>query len=195
MMLELKKIVEPLAVKLSERFALSDEGKSYILSPHMETVPFLKRLIEEGCYRDAVKVLAYSLPHREAVWWSYLCVELNEQTDSAPISVAARYLVQQWVFNQDENARIGAYALATKNEIKKPSAWCAFAVYFAASAEHQPPIEHQFLTHQAVATAILLTVHQLANGDLEKMQTYYQQFIKKGLHIANGGNGKIEEKM
>ena len=88
----LSKISEPTATAVCARFELEAESL-----PLLEEAPsseqFLRLLIEQEHYIDAVRFLAHGLPKREAVWWACVCARstLGAEPAAEELKILGRF--------------------------------------------------------------------------------------------------------
>ena len=68
----LKKIVVPSADPVVAAAALSEEAQA-LARPGMPVKALLVTLLDAELWTDALRVFAYALPKREAVWWACQC--------------------------------------------------------------------------------------------------------------------------
>lgn len=153
----------------------------------MQIINFLVRAEQ---YEPALKFLAMGLPKREAVWWAYICTEeLEGEKDCLKTKNALR-VIQEWVKQPDDNLRRQAGDLGEALEFYTPTSWAATAVFWSGGSiapEDKPEADPTpYMCAQSVANAITLVAEQSDNAPA-KMQLY----LKRGLHIAMGGNGRI----
>ena len=92
----LKKVSAKLAREVCSQFELSNEAK-VLLDEQVSPDAFLDRLLERGHLADAVRLLAFALPKREAVWWSCQCVRECLGGDASPQALAAIKAAEEWV--------------------------------------------------------------------------------------------------
>ena len=144
---------------LCDRAQLGDEAKS-LLNDDFSTKEFIGLLVEKELFRDAIRLVAYLLPKREAVGWGCLCMRYiltAEQKSSIPdVQVAA----EQWVSAPNDENRWAAREIAEKENPKSPSGLLAMAAFFAGPSmappnlHAVPPPEHA--TPEIVSGAMLL---------------------------------------
>jgi hypothetical protein len=138
-------------------------------------------LIGSDQLQSAVKFLALGLPKREAIWWGYICCEEKEPNN----------IIEQWVKQPDEILRRDAGKLAEKLGLYVPLGWVATALFWSggsiAPADKPEAEPEPFMCGEAVANAISLSAEQAENSTA-KLRLY----LKRGLHIAMGGNGRID---
>ncbi|MCK4869706.1 MAG: hypothetical protein KAS93_01210 [Gammaproteobacteria bacterium] len=153
----------------------------------MQIINFLVRAEQ---YEPALKFLAMGLPKREAIWWAYICTEeLEGEKDCLKTKNALR-IIQEWVKQPDDNLRRQAGDLGEALEFYTPTSWTATAVFWSGGSiapKGKPEADPTpYMCAQSVANAITLAAEQ-SDDTPAKMQL----FLKRGLHIAMGGNGRI----
>src|SRR5271157_6282178 len=98
--------VSPLR-QLCDQAKVGDEAKA-LLTDEFSTKEFIALLVEKELFPDALRVVAYLLPKREAIGWGCLCVRhiLASQKDKPlpPVQVA----VERWVSAPSEENRWAA---------------------------------------------------------------------------------------
>jgi len=170
-----------------------DEQALKRLDTNLPPVDFLKALIEQELYPDAVRFLARALPKREAVWWACLCARSVLADDAVrPAQIKAIEIAEQWVYKPTEANRRLADAAARAAEFTGPAGWAAMAAFWSEGSMAPenlpvvPPAEN--LTAKAVAGAVMLAA---VLTQPEKSQDKYRFFLEQGIDIANGGNGRL----
>ena len=95
--------VSPLR-QLCDRAKLSDEAKA-LLTDELATKEFMALLVEKELFPDALRLVAYLLPKREAVGWGCLCVRhiLASQPDNPLPEV--HVTAERWVSAPNEENR------------------------------------------------------------------------------------------
>lgn len=162
-----------------------------LLTPELTPEQFLKALVDDKQYYSAVVFLAHALPKRESVWWSCTCTRATVSDKTTKDNLEALKSAEQWVYNPTEENRRLAEMLAAKTEFVTPASWTAMAAFWSGgsiTAIDEPPVPPaQHLYANAVAGAVNLSATFDKNRNTEEL---YQQFLKSGLDIANGGNGE-----
>lgn len=73
-----------------------------------------------------------------------------------------------------------------------PSSWTATAIFWRGGSitpEGRSEIEAgEEMCGEAVANAIIIAAHKLS----DKPSEWFEHFLKQGLHIGMGGNGRID---
>lgn len=172
----------PLA-QLGRRAKLSDESKS-LLTGQFTTKEFLNLLVEKESFPDAIRLVAYLLPKREAIAWGCLCTRhiLTGQKDKALPD--AQVAVERWVSTPNEENRWAAREAADEEEPKTPSGLLAMAVFFAGpsmappNVQAVPPPEH--ITSEIVATSVVLAG---VVKEPEKAKEKHRLFMQKALAL------------
>lgn len=186
----LKKVTASRARDVCAHFDLSEEAKR-LLDDATAPAAFLELLIEKGHLMDAIRLLAFALPKREAVWWACLCVREMLAPDAPPALEEVIKAAETWVYKPTEENRRLAMQKAEKAGYDKPASWAAVGAFWSGgsmappAAPVVPPAET--LTAKAVSGAILLAAVQ---REPERAPQRHRQFLDDGIDIAMGGTGK-----
>ena len=186
----LKKVSAKLAKEICAQFELSKEGQA-LLDDQVSPDAFLDRLLEHERFPDAIRLLAFALPKREAVWWSCQCARECLPGDPPPQSLEAIKAAETWVYKPTEENRWATKEPGERAGFDKPAAWAAMGAFWSGGSmvpAHLPAMAPgPTFTGMAVSGAILLGPAQL---EPEKIMERYRRFIGYGVDIANGGTGK-----
>jgi hypothetical protein len=150
------------------------------------------RLESAGFLLEATRFVAHALPKREAVWWACMCATHTAPADLPDPDRKAREAAEDWVRQQGDKPRRGAWALAETSGFATPEAWCAVAAFWCGDSmapEGQPavpPAPH--LPALAVAGAVALAS---VRGDPTRQQARLRRFLESGRNIAAGGPGRL----
>jgi hypothetical protein len=169
--------------QLCGRAKLSDESRS-LLTDQFTTKEFLNLLVEKESLPDAIRLVAYLLPKREAIAWGCLCTRhiLTGQKEKALPNV--QVAVERWVSAPNEENRWAARKAADQDEPKTPSGLLAMGVFFAGpsmappNVQAVPPPEH--MTSEIVATAVVLAG---VVKEPEKAKEKHRLFMQKALAL------------
>ena len=191
--IKLGKIKHPNALAICQGFELEEQA-TLLLNEFPATTDFIGKLLEQKLYPDAVRFLAHALPKREATWWACLCAR-NGLTDKTPaIQVKAIELAEAWVYNPaDENSKLN-YPVAEAAGHKNAASWAATAAFWSGNDISPipeaviPPDEKLYA--KAVVGAVMLAATQ---GEASQVDDHYRLFLKQGLHIASGADGRNVE--
>jgi hypothetical protein len=162
-----------------ERAKLSDGAKA-LLTEESSTKEFIALLVEKELFGDALRLMAYLLPRREAVGWGCLCVRhaMASQPDKPlpDVHVAA----ERWVSAPNEENRWAAKQAADKEKPKTASGLLAMAAFFAgpsiAPPNVQPVPPPELLTSEMVANAVVIAG---VVKEPEKAKEKYRVFMQK----------------
>jgi hypothetical protein len=152
----------------------------------------LQRLEAGGFLVEAARLVAHSLPKREAVWWACMCAFHTAPPDLSENDRLARELAESWVRLQTDKLRREAMAKAEAGDFATPEAWAAVAAFWSGDSmapEGQaavPPAPH--LCGTAVAGAIVLAA---VRGDPLRQPARLKRFLESGRNIAAGGPGRL----
>jgi hypothetical protein len=186
----LKKVSAKQAREVCAQFELTEAARA-LLNDQISPDAFLDLLLEHGHLPDAIRLLAFALPKREAVWWACQCVRDCLPGDAPPILVEAVKAAEAWVYKPSEETRWAAKEPGEKAGFDKAAAWTAMGAFWSGGSmvpAHLPAMAPgPTFTGMAVSGAILLGAVQ---RDPESAMEQYRQFVGYGVDIANGGTGK-----
>jgi hypothetical protein len=174
------------AADLGQRFTLS-EPAARLLTDDLTPERYLDLLAEKHLHADAVRVLAYGLPKREAVWWACLCLREALGANAPPKAQRALEAAEQWVTSPSEANRRAAKQAAEAAGIGTPAGLTALAaswsgggpMHSAGSGVSSP----DNLTAEGVAGAVLLAV---AGAPPDDVAGRWRWFLALGLAVASG---------
>ncbi|MCQ8126866.1 DUF6931 family protein [Methylomonas rivi] len=190
-LVSLNKVLIPRAALICQDIEL-DQSARACLAADPAPVDFLKSLIEQKLYPDAVRFLARALPKREAVWWACLSARSCMQEKPEPKLVQAVEAAEAWVYKPTETNRRQAFNAAEAASFENPAAWAGMGAFWSEGSMAPenvpavPPADN--LTAKAVAGAVMLAAVQ---SQPEKANDKYLFFLEQGVDIANGGNGRL----
>jgi len=169
--------------QLCGRAKLGDEAKALLTDQH-STKGFINLLVEKELHRDAIRLVAYLLPRREAIGWGCLCVRhiLTSQRDQ-PLP-NAQLAAERWVSAPQEENRWAAKQAADKEDPKSPSGLLAMAVFLAGPSmtpphlQPVPPPVHA--TSEIVAGVVALAG---VVKEPEKANEKYSVFMQKAANL------------
>jgi hypothetical protein len=156
------------------------------------TVEFLRQLMDERNFDAAVKLLAFALPPREAVWWACICVRMELRDPIAEDVANALVAAETWVRKPTDEHRREAMACAQAARFESPAAWAAVGAFWSSGSmgppdvPEVPPAAH--LLGVAITGAVTLAAVQFQPELADERR---ERYIAAGLNIANGGNGRI----
>lgn len=189
-LINMKKINAKTAQELTVHYDAIDENAFEFLDKELSPKDYLNTLLEKEYFADSIIFLAHALPKREAIWWACLCSKAVTNKKTKADDLASLTMAEKWVYEPDEKKRRMCGTLAEKGEYRSAQNWAAAAVFWSGGSitkEDEPAMEPAaYLYAHAVSGAILNAVGASVADDID-MQ--FQEFIKQGLNIADGGNG------
>jgi len=168
---------------LCEQAKLGDAAKALLKDEHTSR-GFLELLIGKELFPDATRLLAFTLPKREAVGWGCLCVRHSLGTEDAAQISKTQVAAERWVSNPDEENRQAAKAAVAEDGPESPSDLLALAAFYsggsvvAPNLEPVPPPDH--VTPKLVAGAVMIVAVQTQP---EKAAEKYRVFLQKGMAL------------
>ncbi|MCQ8104785.1 hypothetical protein NP590_11765 [Methylomonas sp. SURF-2] len=189
--MSLNKVLAPKAALVCQDIEL-DQAAQACLATDPVPVDFLRSLIQQQLYPDAVRFLARALPKREAVWWACLSARGCLAEHAGQQLLQAVEAAEAWVYKPNEANRRQAYHAAELAKFENPAAWAGMAAFWSEGSMAPenvpavPPADN--LTAKAVAGAVMLAAVQ---SRPEQANDKYLFFLEQGIDIANGGNGRL----
>lgn len=192
MTIALQKVQAATAAEVCARFELGEEAAP-LLEPGMTPGAFLARLIEEQQFPDALQLLAFGLPPREAVWWACVCTRSELGPETPPVAVKALQAAEAWSFRPDEERRRTAEAAADASELEHPAGWAALAAFWSGGSLVRPDLQAveptPDLTPKAVYASVSLAGYLKDPGAADAR---FEEYVQRGIDLANGGSGRLE---
>jgi hypothetical protein len=165
------------------RAKVSDEAKA-LLTKESSTKEFIALLMEKELFKDALRMVAYLLPKREAVGWGCLCARHASVGPKGKPLPEVHAAVERWVSAPTDEHRWAARQAANKEKSKSPSGMLAMAAFFAGpsmtppNAPTTPPPAH--LTSELVAGAVVVAG---VATEPEKAKEKYGVFMQKAMAL------------
>lgn len=150
------------ALDLAGQVSLGAEAKA-LLTETLSSAEFAERLGQAQLYPDALRMLAHSLPVREAIWWGCLCLWHSRQPPAGVEQEAFRAAVR-WVQAPGEAPRRAA-GKAGEAAGMNTAAGCLAKSAFYNSGSITPPGLPEVkpppgLATKTVAVAVVLAANQ-----------------------------------
>jgi hypothetical protein len=187
------KITQANAQRLCQTIELNETAKT-LLEVNPTSADYLQQLVDEELYTDAVKVLAHALPKREATWWACLCARKSLTTTSLATESKAIELAEAWVYKPSEENRKLLIPIAESTHFKSAASWAAVSAFWSGSNISLTPevtiAPPEGLTAKAVTGAIITAA---VSDKPENIASNYQLFLKQGIDIACGGDGRLSQ--
>lgn len=175
---------ETKASEVCSHFTLGDTARK-LLTPEVTADKFLEVLIQNKQYIDAVRVLGYALPIRDAIAWANSCARQSSEPNPAKKLSTALDAVDKWLAEPSDDNRRAAMKAAEQAEFSTPAGSSALAVFLSGGSlapPNAPAMEpEKYQAANAVVGAILLSA---IAKEPEKAETKYQAFLGQGQKIA-----------
>jgi hypothetical protein len=169
------------------------ENAKLLLKPEHSIAEIIEILTANELHTDVVKIFAYRLPTREAIWWSYCCALEAERVAENKDALDTLQIVKQWIYQPGESLRRAAEVASQKLEFKTPSSWVATAVFWSGGSIAPVDSPEVFISQQhlgrAVTGAVMLAT---ALNNPNNVEANYKHYLTLALDIANGGNGGLD---
>jgi hypothetical protein len=150
----------------------------------------INKMAKEGKFLDALRLRAYLLTKREAVWWGYLCVRDDLDQPLPRAQMPALEAAATWVMEPDEKNRRAAEVRAAAVKYSGVGATLALSAFWSDGSiapEGNPDVPpDERLTSQGVAAALISAAY---HGDATRATSRIQSFLDRGKEIAEA---KIE---
>lgn len=177
---------EKKAIDVCRHFALGD-GARKLLAPELTVEGYLQLLIKEKQYVDAVRVLAYSLPTREAIVWANWCARKFSQENPSEKFSTALGAVEKWLAEPNDENRRAAMKAAELAEFGTPAGSAALAVFFSGGSIAPPDAPEIAPQENLGPNAVVGTVLMAAVlKEPEQAEAKYLAFLAAGQKIAAG---------
>ena len=143
----------------------------------------LWRLGQLSLWTQSIRLLAYALPEREAVWWSCMCVRHTAPILPEPeqLAVAA---AEAWVRRPEKATRHEAALAASAPGYAAPGAWSALGAVWSQRERLLPDL----CGGRGAATAV---TRSAARGGPKRVQERLRRFVISGVDVGNGGAGRL----
>jgi hypothetical protein len=145
--------------------------------------PLLWRLCQLRLWPEAVRMLAYTLPEREAVWWSCICVRHTAASLPAP-ELGAVEAAEAWVRKPEPELRREAAMAASASGYAAPGAWSALAAVWS----HRKKLLPDLCGGRGAATAVKRAA---GRNRPERQRERLRHFVQSGVDVGNGGAGRL----
>lgn len=152
---------------------------------------YLDALVGAGLHTDAIQFLAHGLGRREGVWWACVCVRATLEEQPPADVLQALAAAEGWCYEPTDAQRRTARDLAEAQGNDHPAAWAALAAFFG--GDNLAPLEAgvvvapgRFMTAKSVAGAV---IGAAVRREPERCTERFQDFLARGIDIANGGWG------
>jgi hypothetical protein len=180
------KVAAKTAAEICAHFELGEQAKA-LPQAGLSPGAFLEKLLNERLLPDAIRLLAFALPKREAIWWAAKCARLVGGTTMPAEQQAALQVAERWCLAPTEELRRAAMAASEKAQLRSPAGCTALAVFFSGGSLAPPDVPAvppaEDLTARTVVGAVLMAA---VVTEPEKAEQKYQRFVEQGLALASG---------
>lgn len=162
-----------------------DVQKMAKVTPDAEEL--IDKLFQEEQYMDGLRLRAYLLPKRDAVWWGCLCIRDEFDEPLAQDQIVALDAAVEWVADPTETRRRQCENASNAADSRGPGGLLAISAFWSdgsigpASAPRVAPDER--LTCQGLAAAIVTAAYF---GDATKAKDRMTAFFEKGKAVVAG---------
>lgn len=172
------------AAEVCKNFELSEAGGK-LLNDKMSAHALLKTLQEHKLYADAIRLSAYALDKRDAIWWGSMCLWQIFRADPAPDVAAAMQTVVLWVRKPGEELRRSAEEAGKKLKPNHPVAGLTQAVFLSGgsiSKPKLPEVEPKPELYAKRIASVVMGASRMARPtpDIQK------QFVELAHSVADG---------
>lgn len=183
------KVTFKTAAEVAKHFPLGDDAKK-LAKDGQTPKQLIDALAEKKLWQDAIKLLAYSLPKREGVWWACLSArQAHGGTNVPPKVAAAMQAAEKWCVDPKEDHRRATLPLAEAAELKTAAGCAAIAAFWSGGslgpADGAVVAPGELLTAHGVASAVLMAAS--VDGP-DKAPDKYKKLLALGLEVADGKN-------
>ncbi|OAI41313.1 hypothetical protein AYO40_03395 [Planctomycetaceae bacterium SCGC AG-212-D15] len=163
------------------------EEASSLLTDSLGVDDFFLLLRERRLYADALRVAAYALPLREAIWWGCLCAWQFYRPQLPAAADHALKVVVAWVQEPAEETRREAPTAADRAGLATPAGALARAVFLSGGSISLPGLPEvspePFLANKFVAVAVLAASWEAHPKPIAERQ---QQYLKLATDVGDG---------
>ena len=168
-----------------EASELSDEALA-LFTGDQAPKAFMESLVEHEHYPDAVRLLAFALPKREAVWWAWVSARRTAGEDPSLEIQEVLEATEAWIKEPtDQNRRI-TMEKAESAEFTTAAGCVGLAAFLSgdslAPPEMDPVPPDEYMAANAIAGSIVLAA---VSEEPEKANEKFQGFVEQGMVVAD----------
>ncbi len=168
-------------------------GSVELLKSDMRPEKYIQVLTSAEKWSDAIKVMAHTLPRREAIWWACICARNMEVLAKNKEEALALKAAEKWVYKPTDENRRKAFLQAQKGDA--PSVGTLSSLAAACSGgklslgEGQSADLDGSAVPQIVSTVVLISASEKEGDQANRM---LESFLQNGIDIACGGSGQLK---
>ena len=177
---------DPALVSLCVRAQVSEPAREMLRSAAVASPgEFVQALAGRGMYGDAVRLIAHSLPKREAVWWAWVCARRAAGEHPSPEIAASLAATERWIAHPDDANRRAAMEAAEQADLGTPAGCAGLAAFFSGGSVAPPeapatPPDEQ-ISARAVAGGVVLAA---VTTEPERAAEKFAAFVQQGVDVA-----------
>ena len=162
---------------------LSDEGVA-LLAPDDKPRAYLDRLLAKELSSDVVRFLAYVLPKREAIWWSWVCA--RKAAGPTPPNAVKSMLdaIERWIVQPTDANRRAAYAATELGDIASSAGMACVAVFFSGGSIAPDGMPDVPASDKMTPKAVVGSITLAAVSNPDEMKQRWAEFAKMGLEVV-----------
>lgn len=170
--------------EICSRISLNDRAKQ--AATMRSPLEFFDALVRLELFEDAIRVLAHTLPLRQAIGWACLSARQAHPSPAAAPIEAALAAVGEWVRNPSDEQRLTAGKAAEKAGLQTPAGRACVAVFLAGTGHDLPePLRKRFKNMPAIGVTAALFAAAVWQG-AEKKNDQFAWLLAEGRKIACG---------
>ena len=176
------------ALDLAKAAELEEEALAGVApgTPHRAVV---QQLVTDSKFLEAIKLVAFSLPRREGVWWAWVTAKRAAGAEPTPAVRASLEATERWIAQPTDVNRRTAFDLAQAAELGTPAGCAGAAAFFAGDSIAPPNVgavpPGPWDCNKMIANAVILAA---VIKEPEKAPEKFLQSLQQGLEVI----GKIK---
>ena len=156
-----------------------------LLEENAEPEAYVRLLIEQDHYPDAIRFLAHALPKREAVWWAWFCARKAAGDEPPPEIAASLDATKVWITEPNDANRRAAMDRAQEADLGTPAGCAGLAAFFCGESLAPPDLDPVPPDEYAAAKAITGSIMMAAvSQEPEKAMERFQAYVEQGMEVA-----------
>ena len=159
-----------------------------LIRQNEEPESLLYALRQRLLWDASVRMLAFTLPEREAIWWSCMCVRHTVSTFEK-LEQRAVEAAEAWVRQPEPSFKYEAALAARDCPTELPGSWSAYGVGWS----HREKFAPSACGGRGAVSAVLRTAKR---DGADRVEPRLKRFVLSGIDVGNGGAGRLspEEK-